>query len=239
MSSICKKCKKDFVPSKGLVNYCSLSCRNSNPKSKEVRLKISNLLKNSDKVKLFNKKRKGKDLDKVCLFCGNNYITRRKSQKFCCRKCADKGTEKGGWKHIVDLNLNWSEINKKSYSDGNNYVAGGTTRWYRYKEIKVQGTYELRVCIILDLLKKNNDIERWEYTKDRFNYIGVDGDTHSYLVDFKVYNKDNTFYYIEVKGWEKPNDKLKWRAVRDKGYILNVWFNEDIKSVEKKLNIKR
>ena len=39
--SKCKKCKKEFTPSKGLINYCSMSCRNSRKRPESVRRKIS------------------------------------------------------------------------------------------------------------------------------------------------------------------------------------------------------
>ena len=37
----CKKCSKEFQPSKGLINYCSMSCRNSRKRPESVRRKIS------------------------------------------------------------------------------------------------------------------------------------------------------------------------------------------------------
>ena len=37
----CKKCGKEFVPIQGLVNYCSLSCRNIRTHSAETKQKIS------------------------------------------------------------------------------------------------------------------------------------------------------------------------------------------------------
>lgn len=47
----CKKCNIDFEPTKGLINYCSLECRNSRVWSEEDKLKKSISAKNSDKVK--------------------------------------------------------------------------------------------------------------------------------------------------------------------------------------------
>ena len=29
----------------------------------------------------------------------------------------------------------------------------------------------------------------WEYTKDRYDYLGIDNKKHSYLLDFKVFFK--------------------------------------------------
>jgi RNA polymerase subunit RPABC4/transcription elongation factor Spt4 len=53
----CKKCGADFEPSKGLVSYCSLKCRNSRERSDEVKKKISNsmLISESAKTAVLNK----------------------------------------------------------------------------------------------------------------------------------------------------------------------------------------
>lgn len=51
----CKKCGISFEPTKGLVNFCSLECRNSRTWSEEDKDKKSNSAKNSEKVKEANK----------------------------------------------------------------------------------------------------------------------------------------------------------------------------------------
>jgi len=53
----CKKCGKDFEPIKGLINYCSLECRNSRSWSEDDKKKKSISAKNSDKVKKANSNR--------------------------------------------------------------------------------------------------------------------------------------------------------------------------------------
>ena len=50
----CKKCFIDFEPKKGLLNYCSLECRNSRTWSEEDKIKKSISAKSSDKVKIAN-----------------------------------------------------------------------------------------------------------------------------------------------------------------------------------------
>lgn len=47
----CKKCGSDFEPKKGLINYCSLNCRNSRTWSDEDKLKKSESAKKSEKLK--------------------------------------------------------------------------------------------------------------------------------------------------------------------------------------------
>lgn len=48
----CNKCEVDFEPQKGLVNFCSIECRNSRTWSDDDKLKKSESAKNSEKVKI-------------------------------------------------------------------------------------------------------------------------------------------------------------------------------------------
>ena len=48
----CKKCGNEFEPQKGLVDYCSLTCRNSRTWTEEGKQRLSETMKNSEKVKL-------------------------------------------------------------------------------------------------------------------------------------------------------------------------------------------
>lgn len=47
----CKKCGSEFEPQKGLISFCSLSCRNSRERTEEIKNKISNSIKKSEKYK--------------------------------------------------------------------------------------------------------------------------------------------------------------------------------------------
>lgn len=236
---VCNKCEKEFEvvereklhPQKEKY-YCSRSCSNSHIRTKESKLKTSNsikkLIENGNAPGALSKYKdtiKEKIiLEKICLSCGKEFKTKKINQKYCSRSCS--GKSRGGWNNHDKVN--WSEVNKKSYANGHNYVAGGTCKWYDYKDIRVQGTYELRTCSILDRWKENGKIKDWKYTNDRFDYVGVDGKNHTYLLDFKIFENDNSFYYLETKGWEKDNDKFKWESVKEKGFRLEIWFEEDI-----------
>jgi len=48
---LCKKCGNEFKPIKGLINYCSLECRNSRDWTEEDKKKKSLSAKNSEKLK--------------------------------------------------------------------------------------------------------------------------------------------------------------------------------------------
>lgn len=44
----CKKCGSEFTPQKGLVNYCSMDCRQSRERPDDVRRKISESVKKNE-----------------------------------------------------------------------------------------------------------------------------------------------------------------------------------------------
>ena len=224
---ICKICKREFEvnereklhPQKEKY-YCSIKCANTRKHSEKTKQKIRNsTIKKEYPIK-------------KCKYCIKEFKTRRNNQIFCSSYCSTKF--QGGW-GAVHKKLNgkdWSIIQKLSYSSGLRVIAGGRTKWYPYKNIRVQGTYELRTCYILDKWVEKGKIKNWEYTNDRIKYISIDNKEHSYLLDFKIFEKDNSFYYIETKGYKHPNDELKWKAVKEQGHRLEVWFEEDISKNE-------
>jgi hypothetical protein len=46
---ICKKCGKEFSTKKGLIDFCSMACRNTRERSNETKKKISDSMKTSQK----------------------------------------------------------------------------------------------------------------------------------------------------------------------------------------------
>lgn len=61
----CKKCGNDFQPTKGLISFCSLACRNSRNWTDEDKIKKSVSAKNSKKVKEANSNRPSEIWDKI------------------------------------------------------------------------------------------------------------------------------------------------------------------------------
>ena len=162
--------------------------------------------------------------------CGKEFkVCPHETKKFCSLKCYST-SEMSRKVH--------SEKTKQAYFEGRK-VYGGTTKWYSVETsngtIRVQGTYEVRTCKILDRWKIEKKIKDWEYTNDRIEYVGLDNEIHNYLLDFKVLETNNSFYYIETKGYEKKEDKLKWEAVRIRNIKLKVWFEKEIINEEMKL----
>jgi hypothetical protein len=101
--SICKKCENEFEPKKGLINYCSLNCRNSRSFSDEtiVKKRESNLGQIP-----WNKGKKINWCVTKCLYCKKNIkhlkSKKRKYHDKCWIKCSGgyrkgSGIGKKGW----------------------------------------------------------------------------------------------------------------------------------------------
>lgn len=224
----CKKCGKQYVVSitnndylKGRYSkYCSRSCANSHVVTEETRTKISKTLRKFNPI----------TYQLHCILCGKpyTYIQKHKNSginPYCSISCQQK---------IAQKKVNHTEKLKKAYKNGKS-IGGGFTKWMQYKNIKVQGSYQYRTCVILDKWVELGMIQKWQYSPDRIKYIWEDGSQHYYIPDFKVFNKDNTWYYIQVKGYKKQLDQLKWRQTIQSGYNLVVWFAYNIKQNELKL----
>jgi hypothetical protein len=75
----------------------------------------------------------------------------------------------------------------------------------------------------------------WEYSNERITYTWEDGSEHTYLLDFKVVDSDHNVFFIETKGFIRENDERKWKATRDLGIDLRIWFYEDIVRYENEI----
>lgn len=209
--------------------FCSPKCSNSRQHSQQVKNRISVGVKQSKVQTIYN-----------CQLCNCQIVGNNISPKRYCNNCINH-------RNIIVLERKICQIcnaqfqtsntlrvlctsctNKKAYSSGKNYVCGGTTKWIQVETsngiIKVQGSYQQRMCNVLDRMKEIGDIQDWQYTNDRIPYIGVDGDQHSYLLDFKVYHNDQSIRYIETKGRVQENDYCKWNSTKQKGFNLQICF---------------
>ena len=171
--TICKKCDREFQPQKGLINYCSLECRNSRKWDVNDKLKKSLAAKTSSKVKMANiiigeMATKNATIETKCLYCDEPIIhlkhKPKKYHKECWLKCS------GG------LRAN-STIKHRCV----------------YKGVQLDSGSEKEFAIKCDEhnihWKKNNTIY--------FEYIGVDNKKHKYYPDFYLKDSDK---WVEIKG---------------------------------------
>lgn len=93
-SVCCYKCKKDFLVierSKKFPNkskyFCSLSCANGRPQTKETKQKI--------RLSLKDRKYPSRKNTRNCIFCQVEYMSiSSKGYKYCSDKCCKKAKEK-------------------------------------------------------------------------------------------------------------------------------------------------
>ncbi len=104
----------------------------------------------------------------------------------------------------------FAQMNRKGANAAERYsnVAAG---WIKIdgKEIYVRSSWEANFAAYLTFLKSKGFIKKWEYEPDTFIFHEILRGTRSYCPDFKVFNNDDTFYYVEVKGYLDTKSKTK------------------------------
>ena len=75
----CLKCTEKFEPSKGLINYCSLECRNSRNWSEEDKRKRSLTAHSLQKIE--------------CIFCKEKFKPKSSKRIYCSKKCYGKSEQ--------------------------------------------------------------------------------------------------------------------------------------------------
>jgi hypothetical protein len=219
--------------------FCSRKCANSKIMKEEQKQKLSFLMSGKVSVTKGKKKINGKWIIneniieyKNCRFCGQELVKKR-SKQFCNNTCANRFKASKGYSE--EFREKQSQLVKDQYKNGRKKYGGHHhVPWYDYKNIRVQGTYELRMCAILDKWLEKGLIKNWEYTNDRVQYIGLDNKYHTYLIDFKILKNNLEMVYIEVKGKVTETDLLKWEVVRSKNQLLVVEL-KDLKVFENKI----
>lgn len=258
----CEYCNKDFVPVRKERKFCSVECKNNYLKNKPRPNNVTTLIfkqceycNNSFTTRRYTQKFCNSECmknynntylyEKPCPTCNKIFKPKRREQEFCSIKCSKPRqniyfvntciscSEQFEARSLEDKRCNKCKIKIKNSGK----CAKWHGKWCLYKNIKVQSTYELRTCNILDKMLEKNLIYKWEYTKDKIEYVGIDNKLHYYLIDFKVYVNETNFYYLEVKGVKRKNDDNKWLATKSNGYDLKIWFLHDIEKLEYDLNI--
>lgn len=103
--------------------------------------------------------------------------------------------------------------------------------------IYFRSRWEANYARYLNLLKTRGDIEHWEYEPDVFWFEAILRGVRSYKPDFKVWEKGQEPYYIEVKGWmdAKSVTKLKRMAIYHPGVRVDVVDQVAYKEIASKL----
>lgn len=84
----------------------------------------------------------------------------------------------------------------------------------------VRSGWEANVARYLKWLKEKGELIDFEYEPDTFEFTEIKRGIRSYLPDFKLYNKDGSVVYWEVKGYMDANSTTKLN--RMKKYYPNI-----------------
>ena len=76
-----------------------------------------------------------------------------------------------------------------------------------------RSSWEANYARYLNWLCEIGDIEHWEYEPDVFMFHEIKRGTRSYTPDFKVFEQDGSFEYIEIKGWMDPKSKTRLKRM--------------------------
>lgn len=99
--------------------------------------------------------------------------------------------------------------------------------WFTFGDSKryyLKSKWEVKYAYYLEYLKKIKYIKDWMYEPDTFWFEKIKRGVRSYTPDFKIFNTDESFEYIEVKGYwdEKSLTKLKRMRI----YHPNIKINK-------------
>jgi len=202
----CEKCGDEHNGTFGSGRFCSVSCANSRIKTDEIKRKISEGVKNSEKFLINNamackQRHENNKSVNICRHCKKTFdVSKSNNSKiYCSRDCylADKTRISGG------------------YRNGSGRSNGGY-----YNGIWCHSTYEL--VFLIYCLDHDISITRCKQT---FKYVDSNGVIRTYYPDFEV---NNTI--VEIKGYYTKEVDNKAATVISTGLDYKILYKEDLKT---------
>jgi hypothetical protein len=201
---ICETCSKKHNGNYGSGRFCDEKCaRSFSTKNKRnyINKKLSQKTKKLWEDGVYDSSRK-KGITKTprkCVGCGTTFnIESWRPTKYCGLECAYQHKER---------RIKQSETTKQKYIEGK-LVYGGKTKWFEVESsiglIKVQGTYEVRTCKILDKWKDVGKIQ--PLTKKNKTAHDVTNTRYFLFSIFRYYIRYNFFLFFD-----KKYKHSKWR----------------------------
>jgi hypothetical protein len=204
----CEYCNSLILEKYGSGRFCSSKCSrgfSTRDKRSEINLKtsitIKNRLKKGETIGFCNPVKEEKRI--VCLNC-NEIFCSKKDRKYCSNKCKNESP-------IYREKIGKSVKGKT----GGIKKGSGTGKSGRYKGIWCDSTYEL-IWVIYNL----DHYIKFERNKNGYDYY-FNGKKHKYYPDFLKGEE-----LIEIKGFIRENDRIKFESVKDKK--LTILFKKDL-----------
>jgi hypothetical protein len=191
--SFCKRCGERFdqIPKGGNGLYCSDNCR----RLAELERRRNGKGKGWSKgIKLTIT-----ESNTVCDMCGKSFyltdglIRRNHKLNFCSNDCRTR----------------YMATHPEKFPQGA-HKRGRTGKREDLNGLYVRSTWEANYARYLNWLASIGDIKMWEYEVDTFEFPVKRG-SRFYTPDFKVFNKDGSIEYHEIKGYmdQRSATKLK------------------------------
>lgn len=98
-------------------------------------------------------------------------------------------------------------IKEGKMASGYNRTAGGKRA--DLDNVYFRSSWEANYARFLNLIRNNGDIDRWEYEPHVFFFEAIKQGTRTYKPDFKVYLKNGSYEWHEVKGWMDNKSKTR------------------------------
>ena len=64
----------------------------------------------------------------------------------------------------------------------------------------------------------------WMYEPEKFDWFPPPAKMKKYTPDFKVMRKDGSYFFVEFKGYLRPGDKIKMRAMKKQHPDIDIRF---------------
>ena len=202
--------------------YCGKECKGKKSLSQhEIRCK-----ENPNKINL--EYLSNRDYSNINFNPSNQFI-KAKELGLPIPKMSDETKQKisnvwKGRKHTKEtkekISKTMQQVVKDKPDSYNGVNINGKVKKYKYKNVSLDGTWELTFAQYLD---KNNI--KWERPCKGFEYIW-NNDKHIYYPDFYLIDYN---IYIEIKGFETERDYIKWKSLSNLIIIKRKEIN-DIKN---------
>ena len=111
-----------------------------------------------------------------------------------------------------------------------NHTSKAAWREIAGRRIYFRSRWEANYARYLQFLKEHAQIQDWEHEPETFWFLEIKRGVRSYLPDFKVFNKDGTHYFVEVKGYYDAKSLTKIKRFKkyypkEKLYLVDTkWF---------------
>lgn len=98
-----------------------------------------------------------------------------------------------------------------------------------------RSSWEANIAAYYEFLKSKNEIKDWMHEPETFWFEKIRRGVRSYLPDFKIINHDDSFYFVEVKGWmdAKSKTKIKRMAIYYPSIKLDIIGESRYKGIAK------